>query len=59
VTDRYVLLGLQVSRRVHPLMQHANDRDTVIRDAKVDHMPLNITSAVSLTNMVTGRCQLR
>jgi len=54
LSDRYRLLALQVLRRVHPLMQHANDRDTVIRDAKVNHMPLDIAAAVSLTNMFTG-----
>jgi hypothetical protein len=44
------LQALQVLRGVHPLMKDANDRDTVIRDAKVNHVPLDITAAVPLTN---------
>jgi hypothetical protein len=37
-----------VVRGSHPIVQDANDRNTVIRDAKVNHMPLD-TTAVALT----------
>jgi len=46
-------------RGIHPLMKHWNDRDTVVRDAKVNHMPLHITAAVPWTNMVTGWSRFR
>jgi hypothetical protein len=46
-------------RGVHPIMKHANDPDTVIRDAKLNHMPLDIAAAVTMTNMFTGWSRLR
>jgi hypothetical protein len=35
-------------------MKDANDRDSVSRDAEVNHVPLNVAAAISLTDMVTG-----
>jgi hypothetical protein len=46
-------------RSVHPVMKDANDRDTIIRNSKVNHMPLDIAAAISVTNMVTGWRRLR
>jgi hypothetical protein len=51
--------ALHVSRSIHPLVKHANDRDPVFRDSKVNHMPLDITAAVPLTNVVTRRSRVR
>ena len=46
-------------RGVHPFIKDTNDRNTIGRDSKVNHVQLNIASAVFLTNMVTGGCRLR
>jgi hypothetical protein len=35
-------------------MKYSNDCNTVIGSAKVNHMPLNTTAAVTLANMVPG-----
>jgi hypothetical protein len=48
-----------VVRRIHAPMKDANERDTVIREAKVNHMPLDITAVVPLTNMITGWNRVR
>jgi hypothetical protein len=50
---------LQMSRGVYPIMKHANDRDAVIRNAKVNHMPLDVAATISLTNMITSWSGLR
>lgn len=55
MTDLYGLQTSKVARRVHPVMQYANDSDTVIRDPKINHVPLDVAAAVPGTNMVTGR----
>ncbi len=47
---------LQMTRGVHPIMKHANDGDAVVRDTKINHMPLDIAAAIPKTNMVTGWC---
>ena len=49
---------LHVSRGIHPLVKHPNDRDSVFGDAKVNHMPLDIAAAVPQTNMA-ARWSLR
>ncbi len=50
---------LQVPRRVHAIMKHANDRDPVVRDTEVNHMPLDIAAAIPLTNILTSLSGLR
>jgi hypothetical protein len=35
-------------RRVHPLMKDANDRDAVVSDAEINHMPLDIAATIGL-----------
>ena len=42
----------QLERLCH-YYEHANDRDTVIGYAKVNHMPLDISAAVPLATMLT------
>jgi hypothetical protein len=56
---RSCLVGLTDGKSVHPLMKDTNNRDTVIRDAKVNHVPLNIAASVPLTNMVARWSRLR
>ena len=36
----------QVARRIHAVMQDANDGNPIVRDAKVDHVPLDTNSAL-------------
>jgi hypothetical protein len=31
-------------RRIHPLMKDANDRNAVVGDAEINHMPLDIAA---------------
>ena len=45
-------------RRVHPLMK-ANNRDAVVGDAEINHMPLDIAAAIARSNMITSRSGLR
>jgi hypothetical protein len=33
-------------RRVHALMKDANNRDAVVGDAEINHMPLGIAAAL-------------
>jgi hypothetical protein len=35
-------------------MKDANDRDPVIRDTKVNHVPFDMATAIPLTDMATG-----
>jgi hypothetical protein len=46
-------------RRIHPLMKDANDRNAVVGDAEINHMPLDIAAAIALTNMITRWSGLR
>jgi hypothetical protein len=40
-------------------MKDANDRDAVVRDTKLNHVPLDIAAAIPLADMVTGWSGLR
>jgi hypothetical protein len=46
-------------RRVHPLMKDANNRDAVVGDAEINHMPLDIAAAIAPANMITRWSGLR
>jgi hypothetical protein len=46
-------------RRVHPLMKDANNRDAVVDDAEINHMPLDIAAAIARSNMIASRIGLR
>jgi len=45
--------ALQVMRRIHPLMKDANNRDAVLGDAEINHMPLDVAAAIARSNMIT------
>ena len=46
-------------RRVHPLVKDANNRDAVVGDSEINHMPLDIAAAIARSNMITRRSGLR
>jgi len=45
-------------RPVHPLMKDANNRDAVVGDAEINHMPLDIAAAIvdSRPQAARGQC---
>jgi hypothetical protein len=43
------LPSLQVVGSIHAVMKDADDRDAVVRDAKVNHVPLDIAAPIPLT----------
>ena len=47
--------GSQVAWSIHTVMQDTNDRYAVRRDAKVKHVPLNISATIARPNVVTCR----
>jgi hypothetical protein len=47
LADYRQLQALQVMRRIHPLMKDANNRDAVVGDAEINHMPLDIAAAIA------------
>jgi hypothetical protein len=59
LADYRQLQALQVMRRVHPLMKDANNRDAVVGDAEINHMPLDIAAAIVRSNMITRWSGLR
>jgi hypothetical protein len=59
LADCRQLQALQMMRLVHPLMKDANNRDTVVGDAEINHMPLDIAAAVDPSNMITRWSGLR
>jgi hypothetical protein len=46
-------------RRIRPLMQDANNRDAVVGDTEINHMPLDIAPAIARSNLITCRSGLR
>jgi hypothetical protein len=46
--------ALQMMRRVHPLMNDANNRDAVVGDTEINHMPLDIAAAIARSNSDFG-----
>jgi hypothetical protein len=45
--------------RVHALMKDANNRDAVVGEAEINHMPLDIATAIARANMVARWSGLR
>ncbi len=41
------------------LMKDANNRDAVVGDAEINHMPFDIAAAIARSNMITRRSGLR
>jgi hypothetical protein len=39
--------------RIHSLTKDASNRDAVVGDAEINHMPLDIAAAITLANMIT------
>jgi hypothetical protein len=46
-------------RRVHPLTKDANNRDAVVGDTEINHMPLDIAAPIARSNVITCRSGLR
>ena len=46
-------------RFIHPLMVDANNRNAVVSDAELNHIPLDIAVALALANMITRGSGLR
>jgi len=46
-------------RRIHPFMKDANNRDAVVGEAEINHMPFDIAAAIARSNMITRRSGLR
>jgi len=59
LADCRQLQALQMMRRVHPLVKDANNRDAVVGDSEINHMPLDIAAAIARSNMITRRSGLR
>src|SRR6204780_3707753 len=59
LADCRQLQALQMMRRVHPLVKDANNRDAVVGDSEINHMPLDIAAAIARSNMITRRRGLR
>jgi hypothetical protein len=43
---------------IHAFMQNTNNGNSVVRDAKVDQMPLNALATIAWPNVITSRRRL-
>ncbi|MNG25790.1 hypothetical protein D3C84_1106950 [compost metagenome] len=46
---------LEIALRFHPIMKDPDDRNSVRRDSKIDHVPLYTAAPVARTDSVAGR----
>ncbi len=47
-----------MSRCVHPVMQHPNDRNAIVRDAEINDVPAKVAATVSLPDVIAGGSEL-
>jgi len=43
-----------VAWRIHAVMQDSNDGNSIVRDAKVNDVPLNTATPVTRADVITG-----